>query len=339
LLHELPSLEYVEAKRIEEALGCLREYGQRAAVLAGGTDLIGLMKDRLEGPGFRNPEVLVGIRKIPKLGRISFDKKGGITIGSAVTLSALEASEGVREKFAILAQASRQVATTPLRNMGTVAGNLCQRPRCVYFRHPDFPCYKKGGKLCYAIKGEHRYYHSILHYGRCVMAHPSDMAPALMALKAEVILAGPEGEKQGPLQDFFVGPNHLGETILKEGEMVTAIRVPPPGGRLCQIFLKQRIRHASDFALASVAAAARFSGSVCEELRIVLGGIAPFPVIASEVGNLFRGKTMDEATVSAAADASVEGARPLSMNGYKIDMVKALVKNALTSLGRQAQEG
>jgi xanthine dehydrogenase YagS FAD-binding subunit len=164
------------------------------------------------------------------------------------------------------------------------------------------------------------------------MAHPSDLAPALIALKAEVMIISPNGERKAPLQEFFLGPNHHTETILKTDEYLTEIHVPTQKWRTLQVFLKERIRHSADFALSSVSAVARISAGICEEIRIVLGGVAPFPYVASTAEEVIKGKKMDEDLISQAAGASVEEAKPLPMNGYKVDLTKALVKRALASI-------
>jgi xanthine dehydrogenase YagS FAD-binding subunit len=166
-------------------------------------------------------------------------------------------------------------------------------------------------------------------HGKCVMAHPSDMAPALIALKGRAIIASSEGERKVPLAAFFSGANSLGETILKSGELLTAVEVPD-NDTTHQIFLKQRIRHAADFALSSAAMAARMSDGVCEEIRVILGGIAPVPYAAAVVEDMIKGRRLDERLIADAAEASVKEARPLPMNGYKADLTKALVRRALT---------
>ena len=332
MLFELPSFEHVDARDAKDVGYWLQKYGQKARVVAGGTDLFGLMKDRVEGSECKIPEVLVNIKRIPEMTRIACDEGTGLRIGAGVTLSRLATSDLIRQAFKIISQAAMQVGTTQIRNMGTLGGNLCQRPRCLYFRHPHFLCFKKGGSKCYAVTGEHRFYHSILKQGKCVMAHPSDLAPALIALKAEGMIMSPNGSKKVPLQEFFLGPNHYTETILKTDEYLTEIHVPIQSERTRQVFLKERIRHAADFALSSVAAVAQISAGICEEIRIVLGGVAPFPYVASMAEEAIRGKKLHEGLISQAAEASVEGAKPLPMNGYKVELTKTLVRRALTSM-------
>jgi xanthine dehydrogenase YagS FAD-binding subunit len=164
------------------------------------------------------------------------------------------------------------------------------------------------------------------------MAHPSDLAPVLIALEAEVILMGPQGKRKVPLVGFFSGPNHRTETILNTDEYLMEIQVPPRIGRTHQVFLKERIRHSADFALSSVAVVARVSGFLCENIRIVLGGVAPIPYVALMAEEAVRGKKLDEGLISLAAELSVKGAKPLPMNDYKVDLTKALVKRAFGSI-------
>jgi len=328
MLYELPGFEHVDAHDVAEAASCLHHYGEKARVIAGATDLLALMKDRIDVP-----EVLLNIKTIPGMASITYEEKAGLRIGAAVTLNHLAGSEMVRQQFSILAQAALQVGTTQLRNMGTVGGNLCQRPRCAYFRHPHFICFKKGGTRCFATAGEHRFYHAIMQAGKCVMAHPSDMAPPLIALNASAVLAGPEGERKIPLASFFLNPTGLGETGLKPDELLVAIEVPHQE-TTHQLFVKHRIRRAADFALASVALVARVTDGICADISVVLGGIAAAPYVAAGVEAIVKGRRPDDALAQEAAEASVKGARPLPMNGYKVDLTKTLVRRALMLTGQ-----
>ena len=169
------------------------------------------------------------------------------------------------------------------------------------------------------------------------MAHPSDMAVVLVALNAKAVIAGREEEKELPLEDFFLGANHLPETVLQPNELLREVRVPKPKSKTHQVFLKQRIRHASDFAIASVALAVQIAEGLCQDVRIVLGGIAPFPYLLAKAGEMMRGKAMSQALIWQIAEVSVEEARPLPMNGYKIDLTKALVRQALASIQEEAK--
>ncbi len=335
MLYELPDFEYIDANDVKEAVACLKAHDGKASVLAGATDLLALMKDRIEGPKMKMPVALVNIKSIPGVGRISCKERKGLRVGATATLSQIAASDLIASEFSILAQAARMVGTTQLRNMGTLGGNLCQRPRCIYFRHPDFVCFKKGGARCYAVGGEHRFYHSILKNGKCVTAHPSDMAPALVALKAQAVIAGTGGERTVPLEDFFLGADNVRETVLKPDEFVLAVEVPKLTGETRQVFLKQRVRHAADFALASVATVTGVRNGTCEGVSIVLGGVAPLPYVAKAAAELIEGKALTNRLISDAAAAAVEGARPLRMNQYKVDLAKALVRRALQTVAGQ----
>ena len=335
LLYELPGFELYHAESLDQAVGTLKKYGEKARVLSGGTDLLSLMKERIEGPRLRIPEVLVDIKNIPELKGITYHAKSGLRIGAAVTLSSLEGSETIQKKIPVLSVAAGQIGTTQIRNRGTIAGNLCQRPRCMYFRHSHFICLKKGGKTCLARIGEHRYDHSIIQMGKCAMAHPSDLAPALMALDARVEIAGFEGLREISLAEFFTSENLTGETVLRPEEFIVGFQIPSPQPTTRQHFLKLRIRRASDFALANVAVAAEVSDEICGDVRIMLGGIAPSPYMASRSMEMLKGKAFTEKLISEAAEACVIEAKPLKNNSYKVDLAMALVRRALESIAAE----
>jgi xanthine dehydrogenase YagS FAD-binding subunit len=332
LLYELPIFEHVDATSVQQAASLLRTHGDKARIIAGGTDLLALMKDRVRGPQLSVPEILVNVKSIPEMSRMANEDAGGLRIGASVPLSDLESSVTIRGNYGLLSDAAGQVGTTQIRFLGTIGGNLCQRPRCLYFRHPDFVCYKKGGSTCHALPGEHRYYHSVLGYGRCAASHPSDLAPALIALRATAVLAGPERDRQVPVEELFTASLPSGETVLNPDEAIKELRIPPPGRDNQQRFLKRRMRHSADFSIASVAVFVRFRGRVSEEVRIVLGGIAPVPWRAAAAEEAIRGEVFDEKRISRAAELALKEARPLPMNGYKVDLAKALIRRALDSI-------
>ncbi|HBA39215.1 MAG TPA: molybdopterin dehydrogenase [Deltaproteobacteria bacterium] len=329
MLYELPPLEHLTAYNVEEAVRWLAEYNPRGKVIAGGTDLLGLMKDKITGPQMPMPEVLIDIKKIPGLSAIQYEAGKGLTIGAAATLTSIMTSSIVLEKYPILAQAAGQVATHQIRNMGTLGGNLCQRPWCWYFRVPQFNCYKKGGAMCPAITGNNKYYFSILGLGICVMAHPSDTAPALIALGASAKIVGSDGSRTVPIEQFFKGPREVFETVLKPDELLTEIQVPEPRRNSYGIFLKERPRETWDFALASVATLLQIEGKVCQEARVILGGVAPYPYRALGAEELLRNREIGGEAPEKAGEAAVSGARPLRANHYKIRLTKALVKRAV----------
>lgn len=331
MLDELPPFDHVDAASLAEATAALREHGPRAQVLAGGTDLLGLMKDRIGGPGMPVPEVLVNVKRIPELHGIAETADGGLRIGAAVTLVDVERDGRVTARFPALAQAAAAVATTQIRAMGTVGGNLCQRPWCWYFRHPQFPCLKRGGTQCYALPGSNRTYFGVLGLGVCVMSHPSDLAPALIALDARVAIMGATGLRTVPIERFFRGPRSLTETVLEPGEILVAVEVPAPAPGTRSVFLKHRVRGTWDFALSEVAVSATRNGRWAN-VRVALGGVAPFPYRATAAETVLDGHAASASLVREAADAAVGKARPLRQNGYKIDLTRALVARALTAL-------
>jgi xanthine dehydrogenase YagS FAD-binding subunit len=332
MLDELPLLSHVDAETVDEAVQWLARYGERAAPLAGGTDLLGLMKDGIGGPRMPMPEVLVNVKTIAELSRLDAGASGDLGIGAAVTLADLERDPLVTERYPALAQAAASVATSQIRSVGTVGGNLCQRPWCWYFRHPQFECFKRGGRQCFAIPGNNRTYFGVLGRGICVMAHPSDLAPALVALDARVTIAGPTGVREVDIERFFEGPRSVKETVLLPGEIVTRVDVPRPAPTTRTIFLKHRIRGSWDFALVSVAAAVTAGARGCADARIVLGGVAPYPFRAVAAEAELRGRRLGADMIDAATDAVLVAARPLSMNGYKLDVTRALLRRALTGL-------
>jgi xanthine dehydrogenase YagS FAD-binding subunit len=332
MLDELPALDYVAAESVEDAVAALVAHGDKAKILAGGTDLLGLMKDRIDGPGVPVPEVLVNVKTIPGMAAITEGADGGLRIGAAATLADLERHPVVTRRFPALAQAAASVATTQIRAMGTVGGNLCQRPWCWYFRHPQFVCLKRGGRQCFAIPGNNRTYFSVLEKGVCVMSHPSDLAPALMALGARVGVAGPDGSREVPIESFFRGPRSLMETVLGPAEILVWVDVPAPAPDVRSLFLKHRVRNTWDFALSEVAVAVRPEEATWADVRIALGGVAPFPYRATAAETALVGRVPTAELIREAADAAVARARPLAMNGYKVELTRALVARALTAL-------
>lgn len=330
--HELPHFEHVDAHSVDEAVYWLTRCGARAKVIAGGTDLLGLMKDRIAGPGMALPEVLVDIKSVPELRRIEDEEGRGIRIGSAVTLLDLEAHPAIRAKFPALAQAAASVGTTQIRSMGTIGGNLCQRPWCTYFRHPQYVCFKRGGRQCYAISGHNRYYSAVTGLGICVMSHPSDVAPALIALDARLVIAGPKGARTVPVEEFFRGARSAVETVLRQNELVSRIEIAEGPQATTSVFLKKRVRGTWDFALSAVAVAMTKSGRVCDDIRVVLSGIAPAPFRATGAEGVLRGNAVSEALIARSVAQAISKPRPLKMNAYKITLTRTLLRRALTAV-------
>lgn len=318
----LPSFAYVRPRSTDEAVDQLQEEG--AHLHAGGTDLLGCLRDGVFGAS-----KVVSLSALDDLQGIRETAGGGLRLGALTTITEVAASPVVRDRHPGLAQAASEVASPQLRHQGTIGGNLCQRPRCWYFRG-DFHCAKKGGELCYAVDGENRY-HAIFGGGPCHIVHPSDTAPMLLALGASVKTVAPGGGRTIPLADFFQLPvdNLTGENVLERGEIVTEVWIPPSAVGLRSSYRKVRERGAWDFALTSVALALRLDGRKVEEANVVLGGVAPIPWRSEAAEAAITGKELDAGTAAAAGRAAAEGAEPLEQNGYKVPLVRGTVEASL----------
>ena len=313
-----------------QAFSFLEKNQGKATIISGGCDLLNLLKGKVE-----QPEFLVNLKTFD--GQLHYIEQSPteLKIGALATMSEIESHPMIRERFAALAEASSVVASPQIRNVGTLGGNLCQRPWCWYFRR-GFPCYKNGGNVCFSVTGDNRY-HAIFGGGPSFIVHPSDTAPALIALGAEVKILGPTGGKRVDLEKFFVGPDQelLKENILQPGEIVAEICLPDRVPRTRSTYIKFSERQSWDHAIVSVAAALTKKGEICDAVRIVLGGVAPIPWRVPEAERLVVGKKIDEGLAAQAGDVALEGASPLSRNEYKIDLARNLVKRALLSLWHQ----
>jgi xanthine dehydrogenase YagS FAD-binding subunit len=323
----MKSFENVDAKSVKEAVSLLQKFHQQkksAAVVGGGSEYLQLMKDRVV-----NPDYVVNLKTIPGLNYIK-EERGGFRIGALATLAEIEEHPAVREKLLILSDAAGEAASPQIRNAGTIAGNICQRPFCWYFRSSNFNCLRKGGQLCYTVTGDGRF-HAVLGGGPSYIVHPSDTAPALVALNAQIKIAGPAGEKTIPLEKFFVLPSvdFKRENILNPTEIMTEIYVPYPKAGSKGFYHKVRERLAWDHAIVAVATVVQSSGGVVSDARVVLGGVAPIPWRAPKAEEFLRGKRIDDETAQKAGDIALEGAKPLKDNVYKVGMAKSLVQRAL----------
>jgi xanthine dehydrogenase YagS FAD-binding subunit len=324
--------EYYKVTSVAQAISLLTKHQEKAAILAGGSDLMGIMKDRLEGPKFKMPQYLIDIKGIKDLNYIK-EQKNSLRIGATTTLSEIVSSDLIRGRYPLLVQAASQVGVPQIRNVGTLGGNLCQRPRCWYFRRALFKdCLRKGGGNCYAHEGENQL-HAIIGNSGCCMVYPSDMAPALMALNARVEIATPKGNKTVPIEQFYVRPerNVLRENILTPQEMVVALEVPAPAAASRGVYLKLKERQAFDFAVTSVAINLSLKNKIVADSRVVFGGIAPFPLRSTKTESILKGKEIKEC-ISVACKAAVDGAQPLSKNGYKVDATRGILEEALSHL-------
>jgi len=255
-----------------------------------------------------------------------------VTIGGLVTLDALSNNPLIRRQYPVLAEAAESVATPQIRNVATLAGNVCQRPWCWYYRN-GFHCLKNGGTTCYSVAGENAF-HAIFGGGPSYIVHPSDTAPALVALDARFRIAGPSGERVIPAADFFALPTEdpARENVLAPDEMLVEVSLPAATRGTRSTYHKVLDREAWTHAVVSAAVVLEMNEDVCRSARIVLGGVAPIPWRLPEVEKLLTGQRVTPELAAKAGEAAVAGARPLAKNGYKVPMVRAMVARTLAGL-------
>jgi xanthine dehydrogenase YagS FAD-binding subunit len=292
--------------------------------MGGGTDLLVTIEE-----GLASPSKVVDLRSVEDGDRIDANADGSVRIGGAARVHDIAVHSMIRERFRALAEACDVVGSPALRHMGTIGGNLCQRPRCWYFRRA-IPCLKNGGIECPAHDGENQY-HAVLDGGPCYIVHPSDPAVALTVLDAEIELIGPDGERTIPIASFYVLPRDRidHETVLRPGEIIRAITLAGTFAGGPQLYRKVMQREVWDFALVSIAAARRRDGAV----RIALGGVAPRPWrVAESIEEDVASGGLDEDSVAALVDRALYDAQPLSKNGYKIKVAASLLRDAIREL-------
>jgi xanthine dehydrogenase YagS FAD-binding subunit len=318
---------YVNAANEKAAVAALAPERGRALPLAGGMDLIALMKDYVA-----SPERVVNVKTLDRSIRRTPD--GGLRIGSAVTLVELASSADAERMYPALVQAAAEVGTPQIRNLGTVGGNLNQRPRCWYFRNEEFDCLKKGGSRCFAVDGENQY-HAIFGDGPCHIVHPSSLAVPAIALDARFRIVGPAGEREVAAADYFQMPdrNLFGETVLAPNELLTHVILPAPGAVKSATY-EVRFKQSHDWPLAMASVALAMSGQTVRSARVIMGAVAPIPWRAPAAEAALAGKRMSEQVAMAAADAAVAGAKPMSGNAYKIQLARTAVKRALLRAAR-----
>ena len=329
----MKSFSSVNADDMTHAVGIAgqtRREGGGAVFAAGGSDLLGMVKERLV-----TPDVVVSLRTVRGQDQVE-TVEGGVRIGGLITLDALSRHALIRNRFTVLAEAAGTVATPQIRNVGTLAGNICQRPWCWYYRN-GFACYKAGGSQCFSFNGENQF-HAIFGGGPSYIVHPSDTAPALVALEATFRLVGPAGERQIPASEFFALPrrNPTRENILGDDELVAGVALPAPSaspvGRR-SAYHKVLDREAWTHAVVSAAVVLEVDNEVCRAARIVLGGVAPIPWRVPDAERLLIGQRLTPSLATRVADAAVAGARPLAKNGYKVALTKGVVERTLVGLG------
>ena len=318
----MQAFEYANPASLQDALGLLGNKWGEADVLAGGTDQLSLMKEYLA-----TPKRLVNIKSIKELGGIQ-NSKTGLRIGATVTFEELAENAEVRKVFPALAEAARGVTSPQIRNMGTVGGDLCQRPRCWYFRQGFGVLATKDGQAL-VPNGENRYHAILDNEGPAYFVSASSLGPALVALGAKVRLASASGHREVAAAKFFVKPanENAREIALLPNEILTEIIVPHEGTKNATYEVRQK--EALDWPLASASVALKMKGSTVASAHIVLGHVAPTPWAATQADQALAGKAITAESAEEAAKAALADAKPLSQNGYKVQLARVAVKRAL----------
>ena len=327
LIHDvMPAFELLQPASVDDTLALLDRYKKTAWVLAGGLDTFDWLKDR-----HKRPEVVVDISGVEELKEVKTTPDGGLEIGAATILSDVVRHPLVREKYPILMQAAELVASPQIRSQGTMGGNISQDTRCWYYRS-GWSCYRAGGNICYAdtptaINREH----AIFDANRCVAVNPSDTAPALIALDAKMVIRSSKGERVVDAENFFIGPavDITRMTVLEPGDLLTAIRIPATWAGAQFYFEKVRERQVWDFPIVNVAAVFVVSGGKIDRSRVAVNAVAAHPMRLALVETAIAGKPRNEETARMAGELAVQGAQPLVHNGYKIPLMRNLVKRAI----------
>jgi xanthine dehydrogenase YagS FAD-binding subunit len=322
----MPAFELFQPTSIDDTLSLLQRHRRSVWVLAGGLDSFDWLKDRN-----KRPQVVIDLSGVEALRGIKTLPDGGIEIGATTTLTEIANHAVVKEKFKLLSDAAGLVASPQIRNQGTLGGNISQDTRCWYYRS-GWTCYRAGGNICYAdtptsINREH----ALFDASRCVAVNPSDTAPALVALEAQMVIRNSDGERIVSAEDFFIGPSIdiTRMTVMEPGDLLTAIRIPATWAGAKFYFEKVRDRQVWDFPLVNVASAVKVSGGNIQQARIVVNAVAAHPMRLRSVEDAVAGKAQTEETAKMAGDLAVAGAQPLAHNGYKIPLMRNLVKRAL----------
>jgi xanthine dehydrogenase YagS FAD-binding subunit len=317
----LKAFTYVNAANEKEAVAALAS-AQRGRMLpmAGGMDLLGLMKDYIV-----SPDRVVSIKGLDQTIAAG---DGGLRIGAAVKIADLAEHAAARKQYPALVTAAEGVGTPQIRNMGTVGGNIMQRPRCWYFRNEEFNCLKKGGSRCFAVEGENQF-HAIFGDGPCHIVHPSSLAVPVIAYGGKFRVAGPNGAREIDAGEFFQLPNAnlYGENVLQPNEIITHVILPAPGQGSAAY--EVRFKQSHDWPLAAASVNLVMAGSTVKSARIVMGAVAPVPWRVPAAERVLAGKAITDAIATEAANAAVAGARPMSGNKYKIQIARTAVKRAI----------
>jgi xanthine dehydrogenase YagS FAD-binding subunit len=321
----MPAFDLLQPDSVAEATRLLHDNGDGAWIMAGGLDSFDWLKDRI-----KKPNVLVDLSGIDELRGIRVTSDG-VEIGAMTTLTEIASHAEIKKNYSVLSDAVSVVASPQIRNQGTLGGNVSQDTRCWYYRG-GWPCYRAGGNICYADTpvGRNRE-HAIFGADRCVAVHPSDSAPALIALDAKFVIRSAKGERVVDAEDYFVGPDVdiTKLNILEPGDLLTAIRIPAGWSGAKFYFEKVRDRNVWDFPLMNVASAMELEGSNIRRMRIAVSAVAPRPMRLRSVEGAVAGKPANATTGEMAGKLAVQGAVPLQFNAYKIPLMRNLVKRAI----------
>ena len=324
----MPAFDLLQPDSVADAQKILQQNGSDAWVMAGGLDSFDWLKDRIKKPG-----VLVDISGIDELKGVR-TSSDGLEIGTMTTLTEIANHPEIKKNYGVLSQAVALVASPQIRNQGTLGGNVSQDVRCWYYRG-GWPCYRAGGNICYADTPEGRNReHAIFGADRCVAVHPSDSAPALIALDAKFVIQTPKGERTVDAEDYFLGPDMdiTKINILQPGDLLTAIRIPATWAGAKFYFEKVRDRNVWDFPLMNVASATMLSGGNISRIRLAVSAVSPRPMRLKAVEDAVVGKPADATTGEMAGKLAVQGAVPLQFNAYKIPLMRNLVKRAVSGV-------
>ena len=321
----MAAFELFQPTSVDDAVALLDEHREDAWVLAGGLDSFDWFKDRI-----LRPSVVVDLGGIASLRGVR-TTNDGLEIGATTPLSEVVTHPEIVENYSLLVEAAELVASPQIRNQGTIGGNLNQDTRCWYYRD-GWTCYRAGGNICYAdTPASMNREHAILEADRCVAVNPSDTAPALIALDAQMVIQSSSGERVVSAEEFFIGPSTdiTRMSVLQPGDLLTTIRVPATFAGAHFYFEKVRDRQVWDFPLVNVASAILANNGIIEEARIAVNGVAPRPLRMTAVENALRGEALDDTTAERVSELAVRGAKPLRHNAYKIPLMRNLVKRSI----------
>lgn len=315
--------KHYDACTLDEAVSLLKEFDGRANIIAGGTDIVGLFKDNVFA---ESPEALINIKTIPGLDYVQ-EEEDMLKIGPLALLEDLAHNKLLKDNYTALAEAARRTASPHIREMGTIGGNICQFSRCWYYRLPNnrFYCIRKGGKDCFAEEGENRYHSIFGNVKDCLAVHPSDTAPALIALEAKVKTT----KRVIEMADFYQTEDAKKFSVLDSDEIAVEIQIPKPSESTKSKFEKFAIRKSIDFPIVNCASKVELAGNVIKKAKICLNAVFVTPYVPKKAEEYLEGKALELETVETAAQLALQDAKPLSKNEYKIEIAKSLIKKTL----------